>query len=154
MFRPLAAMNSSANIARVALDVPVDKLFDYRGDDIAQEDIGRRVLVPFGTRTAIGVVIERARTSEVPAARLKGVLEVLRDDPGLGAADLELLRFASDYYHHPMGEVVMGALPARLRTIRKRARRGAAGQPIVVEPAPAQPFPAAPALTAEQAAAV
>jgi primosomal protein N' (replication factor Y) (superfamily II helicase) len=147
-------MNSSANIARVALDVPVDKLFDYRGDDIAQEDIGRRVLVPFGTRTAIGVVIERARTSEVPAARLKGVLEVLRDDPGLGATDLELLRFASDYYHHPMGEVVMGALPARLRTIRKRARRGAARQPIVVQPAPAQPFPAAPALTAEQAAAV
>jgi primosomal protein N' (replication factor Y) len=147
-------MNSSANIARIALDVPVAKLFDYRGDGVAQEDIGQRVLVPFGNRTAIGVVIERGRTSEVPAAHLKGVLAVLRDGPGLSTADLELLRFASDYYHHPLGEVVMGALPARLRTTRKRARQRAAPQPNATESAHAQPSPAAPPLTAEQAAAV
>jgi primosomal protein N' (replication factor Y) len=147
-------MNPSANIARIALDVPVVKLFDYRGDDIAHEDIGRRVLVPFGNRTAIGVVIERARTSEIPAARLKGVLEVLRDGPGLGPADLELLKFASDYYHHPLGEVVMGALPARLRTTGKRARRRADRQPGEADPPPAQAYPAAPTLTGEQAAAV
>ena len=147
-------MNPSANIARVALDVPVDKLFDYRGDGLAQEDIGRRVLVPFGNRTAMGVVIERARASEVPAARLKGVFEVLRDGPGFGTADLELLTFASAYYHHPLGEVVMGALPARLRTTGKRPRRGPDRQPSVAERASAETLPAAPALTAEQAAAV
>ena len=146
-------MNQS-RIARIALDVPVAKLFDYRGDGVAEDDIGQRVLVPFGSRTAIGVVIECARTSEISPTRLKRVLEVLRDGPSLGTADLELLKFASDYYHHPLGEVVMGALPARLRTIGKRARRQADRQLYGTEMAHAQPSLAAPRLTAEQAAAV
>src|SRR5262249_22484538 len=41
---------------------------------------------------------------------------------------LELLQFASDYYHHPLGEVVMSSLPARLRTIRAGTPRRVAGQ--------------------------
>jgi primosomal protein N' (replication factor Y) len=146
-------MNSAANIVRVALDVPVAKLFDYRSDDITGEDIGRRVLVPFGNRTAIGVIIERARASEVPAAQLKRVLEVMRDGPGLGAADLGLLKFASDYYQYPLGEVVMGSLPVRLRTVRKQTRQRPDRDAAETDPAPV-PSSAAPHLTAEQAEAV
>ena len=42
---------------------------------------------------------------------------MLRDLPPLAAEDLRLLRFAADYYHHPLGAVVMGALPTRLRRV-------------------------------------
>ena len=56
-------------IIRVALDVPVDKLFDYRAADATDADIGRRVVVPFGRKTAVGVILETATASEIPAAR-------------------------------------------------------------------------------------
>ena len=68
-------------IIRVALDVPVDKLFDYRAPGSSAADIGRRVVVPFGRKSAVGVIVETADASEVPAERLKSAHEVLRDLP-------------------------------------------------------------------------
>ena len=35
---------------RVALDVPIPELFDYRVDDGA-DSLGRRVIVPFGRKS-------------------------------------------------------------------------------------------------------
>ncbi len=105
-------------IVRVGLDVPVDTLFDYRADDATGADLGRRVLVPFGRRTAVGVVLELAQHSEVPVAQLKPVVRIVRDEPALDAADLRLLGFAAAYYHHPLGAVVMNTLPQRLRRVK------------------------------------
>ncbi len=105
------------SIIRVALDVPVAKLFDYRAQEATAADIGQRVLVPFGRKTAIGVIVELARSTAVPAERLKSAIRVLREFPPLAFDDLRLLRFAADYYHHPLGAVVMGALPARMRRV-------------------------------------
>ena len=109
-------------IIRVGLDVPVATLFDYRADDVGADDVGRRVLVPFGKRTAVGIIVEIAATSEVPVHRLKSALRVLRDTPALFTDDLRLLRFASDYYHHALGPVLMNALPARLRRVHALQR--------------------------------
>ena len=100
---------------RVALDVPVPTLFDYRAADVANDDVGRRVLVPFGKKIAVGVIIELARTTELPPQRVRSALTILRDVPPLPADILTLLKFCSDYYHHPLGEVVLAALPTRLR---------------------------------------
>jgi primosomal protein N' (replication factor Y) len=36
------------NIVRVALDLPLPRLFDYLAPDAVGSDIGRRVTVPFG----------------------------------------------------------------------------------------------------------
>jgi primosomal protein N' (replication factor Y) (superfamily II helicase) len=102
-------------IARVALDVPLPQLFDYRADSADDALVGARVLVPFGKRHAVGVVLELTCSSEVPAARLKSIARILRDAPPLAAEDLRLLRFAADYYHYPLGPVVVNALPQRLR---------------------------------------
>jgi primosomal protein N' (replication factor Y) (superfamily II helicase) len=102
-------------IARVALDVPLAQLFDYRAESFGDSLVGQRVLVPFGTRHAVGVVAELAPTSEVPDARLKRISRVLDDARPFSADDLKLLRFAADYYHYPLGQVVMNALPQRLR---------------------------------------
>jgi primosomal protein N' (replication factor Y) len=137
-------------IIRVALDVPVDKLFDYLAADAAEGDIGRRVLVPFGRKNAIGVIVETAGASAVAPARLKTALGILRDAPPLAPEDLQLMRFAADYYRHPVGAVILDSLPARLRRSagKTRARRTA---PATEEPAVAVP---APGLTAEQATAV
>lgn len=111
-------------IIRVGLDVPVATLFDYRSDDVGNDDIGRRVVVPFGGKIAIGVIVEITAASAVPPHRLKSALHVLRDSPALLADDLYLLKFASDYYHHAFGAVLMNALPTRLRRVH------ASGHPV------------------------
>ena len=112
-------MHPAAAIARVALDVPVATLFDYRIEDALDSDVGRRVLVPLGRKTAVGVVVELADQSELPPARLRAVVRVLRGGPAFSPDDLQLLRFASGYYHHPYGAVVMAALPALLRRVKE-----------------------------------
>ncbi len=113
------------SILRVALDVPLDTLFDYSADDVSNADIGRRVLVPFGRKQMIGVILEVSASTTVSAPRLKRVLQVMRDMPPVPKDTLALLRFCSEYYHHPLGEVVMGALPIALRRVKTPVRRTA-----------------------------
>ncbi len=100
---------------RIALDVPLPILFDYAAPAVHQEDIGRRVLVPFGKKIAVGVIIELAESSSLATERVRQVLTILRDVPALPSDVLSLLKFCSKYYHHPLGEVVLNALPTRLR---------------------------------------
>jgi len=101
--------------ARVALDIPLGRLFDYRADTLDGVDTGSIVLVPFGKKIAVGVVMEMSDTSSLAPARLRSLLEVLRDLPRLPPDVLAILQFCSDYYRHPIGEVVLNALPTRLR---------------------------------------
>ncbi|MFU8877231.1 MAG: primosomal protein N', partial [Wenzhouxiangellaceae bacterium] len=101
-------------IVRVALAVPLFRLFDYRTEAAPAPPVGSRVVVPFGKRSVIGVVVEHASGSELAAEKLKPVEQVL--DPALvGPEPLSLLRWAVRYYAAPPGEIVNHALPALLR---------------------------------------
>ena len=103
------------NFVRVALDVPLPTLFDYSAAAIMPNDVGRRVLVPFGKKIAVGIIMELADTTTLAPQRVRRVLSVQRDVPPLPQDVLKLLRFCSAYYHHPLGEVVLNSLPTRLR---------------------------------------
>ena len=100
---------------RVAINAPLSRLFDYLAPISGRALPGCRVRVPFGRQTQIGVVMEIAAGSELPAEKLKRAREVVDESPLLSENDLWLIRFTSDYYHHPIGEVVASALPAALR---------------------------------------
>ncbi|MBA0900953.1 MAG: primosomal protein N' [Candidatus Nitrotoga sp.] len=105
-------------IVRVALDVPLSKLFDYSlGNDISISP-GQRVLVSFGRKEMVGVAIECVASSALLAERIKPVLRVLDDTPAMPDELLGLLHFCSDYYHYPLGATVLAALPSRLRIKR------------------------------------
>ena len=103
------------NIVRVALDLPLPRLFDYLAPDAGEGDIGRRVSVPFGTGLRTGVVVGLAVASEHPDAKLKQVAAILRDMPALPAEWLALCEFCARYYQTPLGEVTSFALPPMLR---------------------------------------
>ncbi len=105
-------------IIRVALDVPVNILFDYLAPDITAQDIGIRVRVPFGKKLVTGVIMDVAAYSTVSPPKLKSVAYIFRDVPALPKALLDLFQFCSAYYHHPLGEVVINGLPGRLRSIK------------------------------------
>ncbi|TAM45329.1 MAG: primosomal protein N' [Gammaproteobacteria bacterium] len=108
---------SADRVCRVALPAPLHQLFDYLPPaDVAEPAIGARVRVPFGPRRqAVGVVLEIAEKSLLPRARLKRIGEALDAAPLLPEKLLSLLRWAADYYHHPVGEVIAAALPTLLR---------------------------------------
>jgi primosomal protein N' (replication factor Y) len=105
-------------ILRVALDVPLPRLFDYACDDASAGDVGRRAIVPFGARAVVGVIVETRDTTDVAAGKLREAAAILRDVPALAPDWLALARFTADYYHRPLGEVIHAALPPRLRRPR------------------------------------
>ena len=103
-------------ILKIAVNVPLSREFDYRPPAHGPlPAAGCRVRVPFGRSQHVGMVLAHASESVLPAEKLRAVTSVLDETPLLTAADLWLIRFASDYYHHPIGEVVAAALPALLR---------------------------------------
>lgn len=129
-------------IARVAIDVPLNRLFDYYADDVDADDVGRLVEVPFRSKTTIGVIVDISQQSDVPRARLKSIVRVLRDAPALTSADLHLMKFAAGYYHFALGPTIMGAIPALLRrgaffnSERIAFSLSAAGAAIAIEDLP------------------
>jgi len=107
----------------VAVDTPLRKTFDYlAGDGVPRP--GARVRVPFGRRQIVGIVVELAADSALPPDKLKPIAAVLDVEPVFDEGLLALLRWAADYYHHPIGEVLFAALPklaregARTRAVR------------------------------------
>lgn len=102
-------------IIRVALNVPVDCLFDYIASEATQQDVGLRVRVPFGKKLLTGIIMGVSTETLVSPEKLKAAKCILRDIPPLPAQLLDLFRFCSEYYHHPLGMVVLNGLPARLR---------------------------------------
>ncbi|MGB8856914.1 MAG: primosomal protein N' [Burkholderiales bacterium] len=102
-------------IIQVVLDVPLNRSFDYRSDDATVADVGRRVLVPFGKRKLIGMIIGATHESAVEITKLKRADTILRDITPCSAEEMSLFAFCSQYYLHPLGEVMLNALPPLLR---------------------------------------
>jgi len=107
-------------VFQVAVPVPLPGLFDYLPPaEGPAPATGARVLVPFGRRKLVGVVMGSAGSSDLPAERLVPITRVLDPvEPLLDAGLLDLLRWCWQYYKHAPGEVVAGALPPALRTAK------------------------------------
>jgi primosomal protein N' (replication factor Y) len=135
------------SVLRIALDVPLATLFDYAPPEDGAARVGDRVVVPFGTRSRVGVVLEEADSSKIDAGKLKRVARVLEDVPRLPVQWLQLMRFLAVYYQRPLGETVIGSLPPRLRSLKplpKKVRESATVRPVSARfvshhvPSPAQ----------------
>lgn len=110
--------NKNELIFRVAIALPVYRLFDY----LAPEQLvpthikpGIRLEVPFGKAKKIAYLIECVQHSDMDIGKLKRVERMLDETPLLSIKDLELLHWAGGYYHHPLGEVFSAAFPVALR---------------------------------------
>jgi primosomal protein N' (replication factor Y) (superfamily II helicase) len=103
-------------LCQVALDTPLRRLFDYRLPvELAQARPGARVRVPFGRQQLVGVLVKHLQQSILPEEKLRDVSAVIDTVPLFAASDLQLLEWATSYYHHPVGEVFATALPRLLR---------------------------------------
>src|SRR4030067_1419442 len=105
-------MSVAPRVARVSLPSPLPRHFDDLLPAAGPPPLpGTRVRVPFGRQEVVGVVLGTAMESDWPREKLKSVHRLLDVEPLLPPALMELLAWASAYYHHPIGEVMATALP-------------------------------------------
>jgi primosomal protein N' (replication factor Y) len=102
----------------VALDVPLQKLFEYSLPEEIEARIGDRVAVRFGAQQKIGVVIEEQIAPQLARDRIKPISARRDDAPRLPQDWIALMRFLSGYYQRPLGETVISSLPPRLRSTK------------------------------------
>jgi len=113
---------------RVALDVPLPGPFDYRSD--APVPVGLRVIVPFGRRKMVGVVVENPAEPSFDPKQIRPIEQVLDDLPPFDEDWLRLARFAAEYYQRPLGEVMLPTLPPPLRKPTAYQGKRSAGGPV------------------------
>jgi primosomal protein N' (replication factor Y) len=100
-------------LVSVALPLPLAPLTYAVPDELAARvSVGSRVVVPVGSRRALGFVIgpAEARTG----MRLKAVLDAPDDAPVIDASLLKTCAWIAEYYAAPLGLVLRTALPAAL----------------------------------------
>ena len=94
-------MTIKEKFIQVAIDVPMNQLFDYLPNEQILA-IGQYVKVPFGSRQMIGVICGVSSETEVPKAKLKKIIHA-EEEIIFDKALFKLLSFVSRYYHHQIG---------------------------------------------------
>ncbi|MDR3145590.1 MAG: DEAD/DEAH box helicase, partial [Treponema sp.] len=102
----------------IVFDIPLDRVFSYRGDPAGEAAPGRRVMAPFGRRESLGYVIgERFELPEgVSEDSLKAVRRVVDREPVFDEDDVELARWMAGYYFCGIGEALAAMIPSGRRT--------------------------------------
>jgi primosomal protein N' (replication factor Y) len=103
---------TGGDVVRVALPVPVDRLFDYTvpPEFAATAHPGCRVQVRVRERHLTGVIVERV-TESAFAGRLRPIERVVDAEPALSEEMIEILRAAADEVLCPVGIALASALP-------------------------------------------
>ncbi len=122
---PQPDTQNASPVASVALNLPLDRQFDYAIPEElrGQVPVGGRVYVPFGNRgRVLGYCVKLKAESDLPMADLKAVIRSLDTEPIFTPTMLKLARWMADYYQCSLGEALHAALPAAVRTRGKRRK--------------------------------
>jgi len=96
----------------IAVGLPLRQCFTYKSKDIIKK--GERVVVPFGNKSIIGIVVKKVSKPK-SLKGLKEIIEITDDHIAFDKSEFKTILWASDYYHHPIGEVFFSFLPTLLR---------------------------------------
>ncbi len=108
----------ASRLVEVALPVPIHSTFTYGvPDDLPTPAAGVRVRVPFSRDERIGWVVGEGAPDGV--TRLRNLLDVLDDTPGVRPDLLRLSRWMADYYAAPIGIALSATQPAVLSDVSR-----------------------------------
>ena len=110
-------LKAMKEIAEVAVALPLSKTFHYRIPEKMKGTIqvGMRVLVPFKGRKVTGLTIDLPDLPpEGLEEKLREIEDLLDEVPLVDNQMLRFYRWISDYYIHPLGEVIKAGLPPGL----------------------------------------
>ncbi|MDO6426180.1 primosomal protein N' [Thalassotalea sp. 1_MG-2023] len=113
---------SDCFLVQVAIPVPLRQQFTYLVPQALQHpqiSEGEQVLVPFGSRQVIGVVIglQPDENVDFDLKKLKPIVSRVNPELAIPSDLIKLLTISAHYYQHPIGEVFQHALPVLLRQI-------------------------------------
>jgi primosomal protein N' (replication factor Y) (superfamily II helicase) len=107
------------SVISVAVPVPGLGLLRYRAPrDGPRPPKGARVLVPLGSRTVTGCVVDPAAEAP-PDTSIKDIVSVLDDEPFLPATVVDLALWVGDYYASGPGDALAVAMPPASRRGRR-----------------------------------
>lgn len=137
---------NSTPILRIAVPSPLRRLFDYLPpiNNVIDPVPGMRVLVPFGTRMLMGIIIEISDQASIPYSQLKHAQQIIDAEPLFNPTLMQLFNWASQYYHYPLGMLFETALPAYLRKQKEvvlpelKTLQQATTAPLILNPAQQQ----------------
>ncbi|PYV06118.1 MAG: primosomal protein N' [Acidobacteria bacterium] len=109
----------SEQLVNVAVMAALRHSLTYRVPDGLDARTGQRVLVPLGTRRALGIVLEPVARM-APGVKARDVLRVVDPEPVFSPELLTLGLWIAEYYVAPVGEVFRAMLPLRRETRRAR----------------------------------
>ncbi len=103
---------------RVAIPSPLRRLFDYLvppTELVSDFTPGIRLLVPFGNRQLVAILVEVVEQSQIATDKLKPILKIIDTTPPQPKFIFELALWAAQYYQHPTGDALLQSLPIHLR---------------------------------------
>ncbi len=96
----------------IAVGLPLRQCFTYKSKDVIKK--GKRVIVPFGSKSIVGIVVKKiAKPKSIKG--LKEIISIADEHSCFSGSIFEAITWASDYYHHPIGEVFFSFMPTLLR---------------------------------------
>ena len=116
------ALTSTDKYLQVAIPVPMRQLFTYKLPEklnVNPIKRGERVIVPFGSRQVVAIVLSIDEETQYAAEKIKPILSRVKDNFSFSTELLNFLQRCADYYHHPIGDVFQQALPVLLRQIKQ-----------------------------------
>jgi len=95
----------------VSLPVPLDQPFTYGLPETLRHRVqaGSRLVVPFGPRKMVGLIL-RCHDERPPLA-IREALRLIDSEPVLSAELMALGRWIAGYYCAPLGEVLRSMVP-------------------------------------------
>lgn len=111
-------MKPKTPILRIAVPCQMRQSLDYLApEDLEQDSLepGIRVDVPFGKQHKVGILMSCETESTYPIEKLKPITAIIDKAPLLNEPLLQLIKWISQYYHHPIGEIAMSCFPKLLR---------------------------------------
>jgi primosomal protein N' (replication factor Y) (superfamily II helicase) len=112
--------NQEKIIVQVAIDSPLNQLFDYawNEDFASMPQKGQVVQVSFGRQECVGVVLGVLDKSDYDPAKIKKV-QALAPLPPISDDVVAMAEFAAIYYQRPIGEVLIPSIPKMWRQKNK-----------------------------------
>ena len=102
----------------VAISLPLRQCFTYSSD--LKIEKGNRVLVPFGNRKVIGVVIKKVKVINKANMEVKKIIASIDAYPIFNKSIFNTIMWSSEYYQHPIGEVFNTFIPTQLRKVNNK----------------------------------
>ena len=118
----------SERFVKVAVPVPLHRLFSYRVPEGSEVVPGMRVRVSFGPRPLVGVVVEGPSENPpegISPGKVKALSTILDETPSLDRSLLDLCAWMAAYYHLAPGEAYLLPLPPGLLGAKAKQGRSA-----------------------------